>query len=63
MVMAFGKDAETENVSDEAGLLGIRLGFVNLSFNRVHRSDHHVLPSIQFRGLFCTWIIAIHACR
>jgi hypothetical protein len=48
VVMAFGKDAEAEDVSDEAGLLGLRLGFVNLSFNRVHRSDHHVLPSILY---------------
>ena len=47
MVMAFGKDAEAEDVSDKAGLMGFCLWFVYLSFNGVHRSDHHVLRSIR----------------
>jgi hypothetical protein len=48
VVVAFGKDAEAENVSDETGSLRFCLGFVNLNFNGVHSSDHHVLPSIQY---------------
>jgi hypothetical protein len=43
VMVALDKDAQTKNVSDEAGFLCFGLGGLNLTFNGIQGPDHHIL--------------------